>query len=102
MMRKVIWSPEAANDYGQNIDYLLESWSSKEAQVFIDEVTGIISLLQNHNVEFRLIGYKDVRSVTICHQISLLYRVNQNSDVEIVRLWDTRQNPEKLKRFLSE
>jgi plasmid stabilization system protein ParE len=61
-MRKVIWSPEAANDYGQNIDYLLESWSSKEAQVFIDEVTGIISLLQNHNVEFRLIGYKDVRS----------------------------------------
>jgi plasmid stabilization system protein ParE len=62
MMRKVIWSPEAANDYGQNIDYLLESWSSKEAQVFIDEVTGIISLLQNHNVEFRLIGYKDVRS----------------------------------------
>ena len=100
-MRKIIWSPEAANDFERNIDYLIESWTSSEAQNFIEEVSEVILLLQKGKTEFRMIGYKDIRSVTICHQISLLYRVNRNSDIEIVRLWDTRQNPQKLKKFLS-
>jgi plasmid stabilization system protein ParE len=99
-MRKIIWSPEAVDDYERNIEYLLESWSVKEAQEFIDEVSDVISLLQQRTAEFRLIGYKNVRTVTICHQISLLYRVSQNSAIEIIRLWDTRQNPERLKEFL--
>ncbi|HKL34347.1 MAG TPA: type II toxin-antitoxin system RelE/ParE family toxin [Tangfeifania sp.] len=38
-MRKIVWNNKARLDFYENIDYLLENWSEKEAQNFIDEVT---------------------------------------------------------------
>jgi plasmid stabilization system protein ParE len=102
MNRKIIWSPEAANDYEHNIDYLLENWSVKEAQQFIDEVSEVLRILQKSNVSFKQIGYNDIRVVTVCYQINLLYRINNSNDIELVRFWDNRQSPEKLKKSLGQ
>jgi plasmid stabilization system protein ParE len=77
MNRKIVWSPEAASDYEQNIDYLLENWSVKEAQQFIDEVSEVLRIPQKSNVSFKQIGYKDIRIVTVCCQINLFYRINK-------------------------
>lgn len=38
--------------------------------------------------------YPDIR-VTIVRQFKIFYRINQER-IEIVRVWDTRQNPEAL------
>jgi plasmid stabilization system protein ParE len=99
-MRKIIWSPEAKADFENNIDYLLQEWTDKEAQRFIDDVFEVLYMLQKSNVEFKLIGFKDIRAVTVCQQISLLYRLTKKNEVELVRFWDDRQNPEKLKKSL--
>lgn len=44
-MRKISWNPLAKIDYYENIDFLLEKWSEKEAQQFIDEVNHIKFLI---------------------------------------------------------
>lgn len=99
-MRRIIWSPEALEDYERNIEYLLNNWSVKEAQAFIDEVAEVLHLLQRTSVKFRLTGFKDIRVVTVCHQINLFYRINKTNDIELVRFWDNRQNPERLQKSL--
>ena len=35
-MRKIIWSPKAQNDSSGIIDYLLQNWTFKEVQKFIE------------------------------------------------------------------
>ncbi|KOH43949.1 hypothetical protein NC99_32400 [Sunxiuqinia dokdonensis] len=37
-MRTVRWNKHARLDYFKNIDFLLQNWSEKEAQNFIDKV----------------------------------------------------------------
>jgi len=47
-MLKVIWSPEAKQDYWDNIDYLLEEFPVQVAQDFIKKVEHLISLLKQN------------------------------------------------------
>jgi plasmid stabilization system protein ParE len=97
-MYKIIWSPEAEQDYERNIDYLLNNWTLKEATNFVIEVEETIEHLKKFPKMYSLSSYKNVRKKVICKQISLLYKINEeNSTVELLRLWDTRQNPNKLK-----
>jgi plasmid stabilization system protein ParE len=42
----VVWSKLAQIDYWNNIDYLLENWSEKEAKHFIDRVTKVIDIIE--------------------------------------------------------
>ncbi len=95
-MKKIIWSPEAENDYEENINYLLKDWSIVDAQNFIDEVEATLILLQKFPEMYPLSTYKHVRKGVICKQISLLYRINHNN-IELLRFWGTRQDPVKLK-----
>jgi len=99
-MREILWSQEARNDFEKNIDYLLQKWTENEAQKFIDDVYDVLYFLQKSNVEFKMIGYSNIRVAKVCAQVDLLYRVNKNQVVELVRFWDVRQNPDKLKVIL--
>jgi plasmid stabilization system protein ParE len=74
MMRKITWSPESRDDYNKNIAYLLDGWTEREAQIFIDEVDELVFQLKQGNVDFKQIGYREIRSVKVCDQINLLYR----------------------------
>lgn len=94
MKRKIIWSDEAVSDYSSNIDYLLDKWSLKEAQEFVDNAAQVINILEKHPEAFPLSDYKKVRKALICKQISLLYKI-QKIDVILLRFWDNRQKPRK-------
>ena len=54
-MRTVRWNKLARLDYYQNISYLLQNWSKKEAQNFIDKVWDIENLLAKENIDFQKI-----------------------------------------------
>jgi len=45
---KIIWSDEAAEDYEQNIDYLMKKWSESVAIEFIEDVEAAIELIKTH------------------------------------------------------
>ncbi len=99
-MRKILWSDSVIDDFDYNIEFLISKWTILEAQEFVDEVNRVIKILEIGNVDFPEINYKNIRGANICRQINLLYRINTNGGVELIRFWDTRQNPDKLKDFL--
>jgi len=95
-MRAVRWNKLARQDYFENIDYLLQNWSEKEAQKFIDEVFEIERMLANGNVEFQNTDRTGIKRCVLNRQISMFYRVISNGDVEILRFWNNNQRVKNL------
>jgi plasmid stabilization system protein ParE len=96
-MRKIIWSPKAFQDYTSIIDYLHSTWTTKEIQQFIDKVMSALSALEKGNFDFKRVGVQDYRMIVIQKQVSIIYRSVTINEVQIIRIWDNRQNPVKLK-----
>lgn len=92
----VIWAPQAKQDFWNNIDYLEAEWSEKVAQNFIEKVNTTITLLKNDNVLFIKTNYKNVYKIVITKHISLYYRI-ENTNLELLRFWNTFQDTEKFK-----
>ncbi|HCY42961.1 MAG TPA: hypothetical protein DHV48_16730 [Prolixibacteraceae bacterium] len=95
-MRKIIWSPKAQKDYAGIIDFVLQRWTLKEVQQFVDQVVNTISILRIGNIEFRKTKYRKLHVAVISELISVYYRIHSSKMVEIVRFWDNRQRPSKL------
>jgi addiction module RelE/StbE family toxin len=96
-MRKIIWSPKAFQDYTSIIDYLQSNWTTKEVQHFIDKVMAALYALEKGNFDFKKVGIQDYRKIVIQKQVSIIYRSVTINEVQIIRIWDNRQNPVKLK-----
>jgi plasmid stabilization system protein ParE len=95
-MRKVFWSNLARLDYFDNIDYLLQDWSEKEAQNFIDEVSDLEFLLKQGLVDFQDTDYPTVKRCVVCKQVTLFYRIIDNHNVELLRFWNNYKDKSKL------
>lgn len=96
-MRKIIWSPKAFQDYTSIINFLHSTWTTKEVQHFIDKVMSALSTLEKGNFEFKNVGIQDYRMIVIQKQVSIIYRIVSIEVVQIIRIWDNRQNTVKLK-----
>ncbi len=91
-MRTIHWNTLARLDYYENIDYLLQNWSEKEAQNFIDKIFEIESILTKGNVEFQKTDRKSIKRCVINKQISLFYRAIDEKNIEFLRFWNNNQN----------
>ena len=96
-MRKVHWNKLAVIDYFNNIDYLLREWSEKQAQDFIDEVYEVESILKQGNIDFQNTDLPEVKRCVICKQISLFYRIIDETNIEFLRFWNNYQDKKKLR-----
>jgi hypothetical protein len=92
----LIWAPQAKKDFWNNIEYLEAEWSERVALSFIEKVNTTIELLKNDNVLFIKTNYKSVYKIVITKHISLYYRI-ANTNLELLRFWNTFQNSEKFK-----
>lgn len=95
-MRKIFWNPLAVIDYNENIDYLLDKWSEKEAQKFVEEVNHIEFILRQGNVDFMKTDFTGVKRLVIRKQITLFYRIIDKYQVEFLRFWNNNKNSDKL------
>lgn len=93
---EVIWSDDAFEDYLENIRFLIRRWSEQSATNFIDEVDTIVDLLKLNPEAFPLTNYKNIRRAVIRKQITLFYKV-EDETIILVRFWNTYKNPESLK-----
>jgi plasmid stabilization system protein ParE len=95
-MRQVNWNRLAREEYYDNIDYLLQKWSEKEAQQFIDLVDEIVSILRQGKIDFQETDYPGIRRVVIREQITLFYKIINKQHVELLRFWNNYQDKKKL------
>jgi len=95
-MATIFWSELSRQDYWENIDYLLEEWSAKEASRFIALVDKNINVIKQNPRIFAKTRYKNIRAVVITPQITLYYRVINRNIIELIRFWNNYQNPENI------
>ncbi len=98
MSLKIVWSPQARQDYLKLLDFLQKEWGERVVKKFIARLQNIL-----HTIASRPQLYpgsnkvKNVRRCVVNKQISLYYRV-KSGKIELITLFDTRQDPSKLKK----
>lgn len=95
-MRIVRWNKLSRLDYYQNISYLLQNWSEKEAQNFIDKVWEIENLLAKGNIDFQDTERKNIKRCVIDKHVSLFYRLTETNNIELLRFWNNNRNLKNL------
>jgi plasmid stabilization system protein ParE len=97
MAKKIIWSPTAETDLISVLNYLNEKWSVLVVNQFINKVDSFVNLLAEEPKLFPIINKKhNVRKCVLTKQNTLYYRENKDS-IDIIRMFDSRQDPKKLK-----
>ena len=96
-MYTIIWTIEATEDYLQNINYLEEEFPETVVFNFIDRVEKVIQIISSDPFTFEKSDYKEIHQVPVVPQVTMFYRVVQNKEVLIVRLWNNFKNKSNLK-----
>jgi plasmid stabilization system protein ParE len=94
---KIIWSDESLNNLDSIITYLETNWTKKEIQKFIRLLDKRIEIISKHPLLFPASPKSNnVRKSVLTKQTTIFYRVSTDR-IEILSIFDTRQNPDKLK-----
>lgn len=96
MTKPVIWSPLADADLDNITEYLNQNWETQVVLNFLDQLDDLIALIQNNPKLFPVINDDlGIRKCVVTKHNTLFYRIKPDK-IEIVRIYDNRQDPEKL------
>ena len=97
MRKPIIWSPLSENDFIYILDYLQINWNEKVVSDFIDITEDVIGQITTNPTQFPIINKKkQIRKCVITKHNTLFYRDRKES-IDILRIFDTRQDPHMLK-----
>ena len=97
MPKEIIWSRMAEIDLTNVTEYLIHKWSPKIANNFLDLVEEYSTQISYDPQSYPMINKKlKVRKCVVTKHNSLYYQELDNR-IEIIRLFDNRQDPKKLK-----
>lgn len=97
MPKPVFWSPLSVADAENILDYLFKNWSEQVAENFTNQLDHILSQIAKKPKLFPLTNKKKkVRKCVMNKQNTLFYRESKDA-IELLRIFDTRQHPKKLK-----
>ena len=97
MHRNIIWSPLAEKDFENILIYLKDNWNDDVLDNFIDITDNMISQIISNPKQFPLIQKKiKIRKCVLTKHNTLFYRIKRDA-IEILRIYDTRQDPANLK-----
>lgn len=96
MHKEIVWSPLAESDFANILSYLNENWDQKVVNQFIDVTEEIIGQISVNPRQFPVIYKKEkIRKCVLTKHNTLFYRDNK-SRIDILRIYDTRQDPVTL------
>jgi len=97
MNHKVVWSPLEEKDFEEILFYLQKNWDPSVIESFILITETLIEQIRLNPKQFPLIyKKKNIRKCVMTVHNTLFYRFGKES-IEILRLFDNRQDPKKLK-----
>tara|TARA_R110002124_G_C8761073_1_gene499140 strand:- start:201 stop:503 length:303 start_codon:yes stop_codon:yes gene_type:complete len=97
---KVFLSELAENKLLKLSDYILENWNLKTRDKFIEKLTEKIKQisLQPESCP-KSSEFKGLYKCVVTKQTTFYYRISTElNEVEIITIFDTRQNPNKLRK----
>jgi len=96
MLRHIVWSLLAERDFANILEYLNKNWDEKVTNNFIDLTEEVIRQISVNPRQFPVIYKKEkIRKCVLTKHNTLFYR-DSKSRVDILRIYDTRQDPKTL------
>lgn len=97
MAFEVIWTERSLKDLEKIIDYLIAIWGITVAEDFAMKVEDTEDFISNNANSGRQISKsKNIYRTRITKHNAFYYRLIDNK-IEVITIFDTRQNPQKLK-----
>jgi len=97
MSRTVIISKLAERKLDKLFEYLIMNWSIKVKNEFVKKLDKSISVIKKQPESFPSSeNEKGLRKCVVTKQTTLYYRFDKYK-IKVVTIFDTRQNPKKLK-----
>ena len=98
MIRKVVISKTTEKKLDSLFNYLIEKWSIKVKNEFIEKLDYSIELIRNQPELFpESKEGKKIRKCVVTKQTTLFYRFT-SKQINVITIFDTRQSPKKLKK----
>ena len=96
---EVFWTDEALLNLKLIIDYFEYRWTERELRKFFQKLEKRIKLISQKPRLFPTSGHKpNIHRSVLSKQTTIYYKLfEQEKKVEITTLFDTRQNPKKLR-----
>jgi hypothetical protein len=96
---EIYWTDKAKFTFSEIILFLENNWTEKEIETFVSKTFHIISLIQVNPLIFKSSSKrKNFHLAVIDKNNVLVYMHNYKQNrIEILILWDVKQNPKKLK-----
>ena len=96
MSKQIIWSPSSEQDFAEILNYLNRKWNNRVAFQFINKTEYLLNQIAENPKQFPLINNSlKIRKCVLTKHNSLYYRTN-TKHIEILRIYDSRQDPQKL------
>lgn len=96
MLKPIKWSSYADNDFAKLLQYLENRWNKKVCIKFIIKLDFCIDLIHKNPNQFPVFNTEfKIRKCVVTKQNTLYYR-ETDTRIDILRLYDSRQNPETL------
>ena len=97
MAKEIIFSPEANDNLKNIIYFILDEWSLKIAEDFLEILDNKLNSILLFPKAYPQIEAKpEIRKCVLTKQVILYYRISEKS-IDIITLFDSRQNSDKLK-----
>jgi len=97
MPKPIIWSPLSQKDFESISEYLHDNWDDKVVNLFIEITDKLVLHISINPRQFPIIHKKKkIRKCVITKHNTLFY-LDRKDFVDILRIYDTRQNPQKLR-----
>ncbi|MCF6214508.1 MAG: type II toxin-antitoxin system RelE/ParE family toxin [Flavobacteriaceae bacterium] len=97
----VFLSPQAQFNLEKLNDYLLENWNSKARDEFVAKLTSKFEQISHFPQSCVLSEkHKGLYKCVLTKQTTFYYRITEKSEIEVITFFDTRQNPDNLKKDL--
>lgn len=95
--KAIVWSERATNEYLSTLDYILQDWGNEAGEKFESIIFHQVERIAAYPGQFPLVNFrKAVRRCVATPQNSIFFR-EQESHIEILSVFDTRQSPDKLR-----
>ena len=95
MPYKIIWSIQAEQAYIKILEYLFEKWTEKEAGKFAERVEQVLDFIKKNPKMYRYSENRKSYRAVLTQQTTLVYRLKEETVIELVTFWDNRQDPAK-------
>lgn len=97
---EIILSPLAEKKLDLLLEYLETKWGEPSRYKFLEKLEKEFELLSTHPFRCKkTLTFPDLFHCIVTKQTSAIYKVNESqSTVEIVTIFDSRQDPKKLRK----